>query len=879
MNLIRTLRALPLFLALFPAVAAETQPASPWADFVERDFPFFSSVVDGRKLGPGWPTNNLSPRALVLNLGHDCWAAYDTDLLRVAAVWHGGALSPQSMAQISYHSVGQKSPDGQSVLPEPLGTPWLANGLLAGWQTGDAFSTDDPREPGVDPREVGRGPMPGARFKAVQWLERGAVLDYSVGGVSIRERIEARLVDERPVLQRSFQLSRVDQPLWLVLGQRPASAPETLGLGVWADQPGVVSPATLTNGLRAVRVQTTTQPLELRVAIALLPKAEPLETWAPTPAAAPSLRWPQMPETSATLSTQPDAYVVDNIALPTTNPWRRNLRLADLGFLPDGRAAVVTFDGDVWLVSGLDGDLKRVGWKRFTSGLHEPLGLCVRGEEIFVHDRNGLWKLVDTDRNGEADRHELFNNAFHQTAETREFASGLRLLPDGSFVIAKGGILTSGPIGRDNGKVLRISPDGAETTVLGWGFREPFLGVNRKTGVVTASDQQGNYVPATPIHVVRDGQYYGYLPLSRPKEQYPAPIADPLVWIPHPINASAVGQAWLNDAKMGPLNEQLIHIGYYRPELFAVLRNDRAADKPQAAVVSLTQDFAFAPLNGAVNPADGQLYVAGFKIWGTTAEAVSGLARIRYTGAAHTLPTEVAAMDRGILLRFDVALDEAKARDLGSYAVERWNYRRTAAYGSPHFKLDGSKGQETLAPSSVYLSKDRKAVFIGVPDLKPVMQLRVGFALATAEGRSFERSAYLTPHVLTPFDAVREGFGEITVDLAPREAVAAADTTPVTAEEGQRLYGLMGCAACHSLDGSVVGKIGPSWKGLFGSERVLSTGQKVVADEAYLLEAIKDPAAKLLKGFDKADNAMPSYEGIMTGKQMQAVVEYIKTLK
>ena len=49
------------------------------------DFPFFSSVLDARRAGPGFPANNLTPRGLVVNLGRGYWVGFDTDLLRVAA--------------------------------------------------------------------------------------------------------------------------------------------------------------------------------------------------------------------------------------------------------------------------------------------------------------------------------------------------------------------------------------------------------------------------------------------------------------------------------------------------------------------------------------------------------------------------------------------------------------------------------------------------------------------------------------------------------------------------------------------------------------------------------------------------------------------------
>src|SRR5256885_10122122 len=51
------------------------------ADWVEPDFPFFSSVLDARKAGATLPANNLTPRGIILNLSRDCWACFDPDLL------------------------------------------------------------------------------------------------------------------------------------------------------------------------------------------------------------------------------------------------------------------------------------------------------------------------------------------------------------------------------------------------------------------------------------------------------------------------------------------------------------------------------------------------------------------------------------------------------------------------------------------------------------------------------------------------------------------------------------------------------------------------------------------------------------------------------
>ena len=452
----------------------------------------------------------------------------------------------------------------------------------------------------------------------------------------------------------------------------------------------------------------------------------------------------------------------------------------------------------------------------------------------------------------------------------------MRIAPDGAFIIAKGGLL-GGTRGRDNGSVLRVAPDGSSMTRLGWGLRQPFASVDPRTGLVVASDQQGNYIPSTPLHIIRDGQYYGFLPESQPEARYPAPITAPLAWIPHAVSASAAGQVWLRGARMGPLNDDLVYLNYYRPGLL-LAHLDTSEARPRAAITSLTNDMTFAPLAGAVNPADGQLYVTGFRIWGTDAGELSGLARVRYTGAPSTIPRDVVATDRGVLVQFDVPLDPIVAADPANVSAERWNYQRTPAYGSPHFKLDGTRGQDALTPSSAYVTPDGRGLFIGVPDMKPSMQLRVGWSLATADGHRFDGNVYLTPTELPAFDPVARGFGSINVDLTPRAATTTI-ARPVTAEEGQRIATRMGCLACHSVDGSVTGRVGPSWRGLAGSDRVLAKGGTRTADAAYLRESILDPTASVARGFDQADAGMPSYAGVLTDAEIDSVILYIQSLR
>jgi mono/diheme cytochrome c family protein len=341
-----------------------------------------------------------------------------------------------------------------------------------------------------------------------------------------------------------------------------------------------------------------------------------------------------------------------------------------------------------------------------------------------------------------------------------------------------------------------------------------------------------------------------------------------------------MSQVWLFGARMGPLNDGLVHIGFNNPELFRVMLNNRGA-KPQAAVVSVTRAFEFPPLNGSVNPADGQLYIAGFQVmgWGTTSRRHAGLGRVRYTGAKSTLPSEIAPMDKGLLLRFESPLDAAKAADPRNYTVTSWHYVRTYKYGSPQLTADGTPGVDRLAPASAYLSRDGRSVFVGLPDMKPVMQMRVGWTLATTDGTVFQESASFTPYELATFNPEAEGFGKLTVDLSPKTEVASASGR-VSAEEGRLVYERYGCIACHTRDASAISTLGPSFKGLYGSDRTFSEGLvRVTANEAYLRESILEPTAKVVTGFGRTGMGMPSFSGVLTEQQIESVISYIKSLK
>ena len=84
------------------------------------------------------------------------------------------------------------------------------------------------------------------------------------------------------------------------------------------------------------------------------------------------------------------------------------------------------------------------------------------------------------------------------------------------------------------------------------------------------------------------------------------------------------------------------------------------------------------------------------------------------------------------------------------------------------------------------------------------------------------------------------------------------------------------CDACHSVDGTKEGHSGPTWTGLYGSQRRFIKGAPRVADDAYLLESMLEPGKTVVEGYALG---MGSYAGVLSDTELKSIVLYIATLK
>jgi cytochrome c oxidase subunit 2 len=86
-----------------------------------------------------------------------------------------------------------------------------------------------------------------------------------------------------------------------------------------------------------------------------------------------------------------------------------------------------------------------------------------------------------------------------------------------------------------------------------------------------------------------------------------------------------------------------------------------------------------------------------------------------------------------------------------------------------------------------------------------------------------------------------------------------------------------GCLECHSTDGSVI--VGPTFKGILGREViVISNGKEhtIITDYPYLKKSILYPDSDIVKDYPEV---MPSFEGELSDREIDAIIEYLKVLK
>lgn len=660
------------------------------------------------------------------------WALYDHDTLRMAAAWGGEGF-------IDWNGINFNG--RHAIHPRITGRVSFANPVGPGWADPKSGQFTDPRPTGKDGKPYGPLPREWARYRGLYHYADQVIVSYTVGDAEILETPAYELASGKVVHVRALNVGKSSRDL--IMRVAPAGTPVALvGDKVKLDEK---------DGHVLARIPAAATPLALKVLVSDDKGA--LRTVAKAAAPAGSLeaftkggsrRWRETLTTKAVVGGDKEAFAIDDLTLPTGNPWNCQLRLTGFDFFADGkRAAVCTWDGDVWLVGGIDAPEKGLSWQRIASGLFQPLGLKVVADRVYVSCRDQIVALRDLDGDGETDFYECFNSDHQVTEHFHEFAMGLQTDADGNFYYAKAARHALKAVVPQHGTLLKVSKDGSRTSILATGFRAPNGVCVNPDGTFFLTDQEGFWLPKNRINLVERGGYYGnYWGYHDAKDESDESMKQPLCWVTNAFDRSPSEMLWVTSDRWGPLKGSLLNFSYGNGKVF-VVPHEKVGGQIQGGMCALPMPaFPTGVMRGRFHPTNGQLYCCGTYAWAGDRTRPGGFYRVRYTGKPVCLPVGLQAKKEGMTMTFSGELDRETALDVKNYAVKTWSLKRSAAYGSKHHDEKAAK------VTGVKVSDDGKKVTLEIADAKPTWCMEISYSLAGKNGDRVRGVIHNTVHQL-----------------------------------------------------------------------------------------------------------------------------------
>ena len=385
------------------------------------------------------------------------------------------------------------------------------------------------------------------------------------------------------------------------------------------------------------------------------------------------------------------------------------LEVGGLETLPDGRLAVATRRGEVWLIEN-PGSVKggRPYFTRFAQGLHEALGLSYRDGALYTSQRSELTRLRDTNGDGKADRYETVYS-WPLSGNYHEYSFGPVFSPSGDMIVT----LNLAWIGygesfvKWRGWMLKIAPDGGMTPVAA-GFRSPSSFGYNLAGDLFYAENQGDWVGSGGISHVESGDFMGNpmglkwsgepgSPVTLTKSDIPDTgepkfevakrvphLKTPAVWFPHTIMGISTSAILVDSTRgaFGPFAGQLF-VGDQGQSKIMRVYLERVNGVYQGIVFPFREGFTSGVFR-EVWGKDGSMYVGQTsRGWGATGKAPYGLQRLVWTGRVPFEAHRVEARADGFEVTFTAPVDRAVAADPASYTVNSFIYKYHHIYGSP----------------------------------------------------------------------------------------------------------------------------------------------------------------------------------------------------
>lgn len=561
------------------------------------------------------------------------------------------------------------------------------------------------------------------------------------------------------------------------------------------------------------------------------------------------------------------------ITLPA--PEHILLEVGGIATLPDGRIAVCTRRGDVFVIENpyMENNSSPV-YTLFASGLHEALGLVWKDNSLYTAQRGELTKLADTNGDGKADVYETVY-AWPLSGHYHEYSFGPKLAPDGSFFVSGNVAFGDEEWWRGESRVpwrgwiMKISPDG-KMEPWATGMRSP-CGLGMVDGELFYDDNQGDWMGSGGIWHVRKGSFTGHpaglrwtdMPESpvkistqqlyakvdprqiKKEGQYMKPenIADekdpdflyelreeipaltlPAVWLPHGVLGISNSEILRDDTngKFGPFAGQILVGDQGQSKIMRVVM-EKVNGEFQGVAFDFRQGFQSGVLRMNWG-SDGSLFVGETnRGWGSAGTTNSGLQRVVWTGKTPFEMKNVRAMPDGFEIEFTMPVDRKSAEDLNSYGGRSYIYKYHPVYGSP------TVNEEPLKIRGVKVSDDLLKIRVVVDNLRRyhLHEITVGGVRSQhAPVPVLHPVAYYTLNNIPegdklPADQLSTKRSVVTSAKAPVKPKSTPSKT-ITYAEIEPLLVKNTCTACHQVSKR---QVGPSFQDIakrkYSNERIV----------------------------------------------------------
>ena len=424
-------------------------------------------------------------------------------------------------------------------------------------------------------------------------------------------------------------------------------------------------------------------------------------------------------------------YAISTVPIPADV----QLEVGGLAFTDDHQLGVSTRRGEIWLIDNPQS--QQPTFRRYASGLHEPLGLAYRQGSFYTAQRAELTKLTDTNQDGRAD---VFRTIYTWplSGNYHEYSYGPLFLPDGDMLVTLNlsWVGEGASLSKWRGWMLKISEEG-EMTPMATGLRSPAgFGFNAN-GDVFYAENQGDWIASGRITHLEEGDFAGNpaglrwtsdpaSPLKMKRRYVPDSVGLmydfaqnfssmklPTVWFPHTIMGISTSDIVTDTTggAFGPFEGQLLVGDQGHSKIMRVFL-EKVDGEYQGACFAFKEGFASGLLRMRWGP-DNALYVGmTSRGWRSTGPEPYGLQRLRWTGKTPFEIKTMQAQSNGFLLEFTQPVDEGTAALPGSYAMTSFTYKYHRTYGSEIIN------QQPCPVQRVEVSADRMSARLFVSSLR-----------------------------------------------------------------------------------------------------------------------------------------------------------------